>query len=222
MKYILNIEDIKMNSEPLIIKHDVDGVLRDFHDYAFDLFFKKLYPEYAQYLVPRGENTGWNMITFIKASKEIENEIDKKMDEVFFHNPESSIEIFSEAAAIVSKEEWGEHHEYLKSNYDCRIVISTHQYFPLQQKVTIDWLDRNGIIYDDLIITGHKHLFGGNFLLDDKPETIENFHTPQNNKIGVLFYRLFIDYYIQNGFNDKFPLVNNLKEYRDVIDVFSN
>lgn len=208
-----------MSSEPLIFKHDVDGVLRDFHSYAFDLFFKRKHPEYAKYLVPEGENTGWNMITFIKAPKKIKNEIDKAMDEVFFYNTESTIEIFSEAFPLVTKDEWQEHYDYLKTNYpDCRIVISTHQYFPIQQKVTIEWLEKNGIVYDDLIMTGNKHLFGGNFLLDDKPETIEAFHNPNFRKVGVLFGRPTTNYYTGNGYKGQFPIVYDLKGYREVID----
>lgn len=200
----------------------MDGVLRDFHGYAFNLFFNELYPEYQKYLRPQGENISWSLAGFVDASDDIVKMIDEKMDEVFFYNETHTTNVFSKAKALVSEKEWITHYEALKKEHDCRIVISTHQYFPLQQRITIEWLEQNGIIYDDIIMTGHKQYFGGHFLLDDKPDTIEKFHVPVANKIGVLFYKQEINntqyYFREHGHDLPFPVVDSLEKYREVIN----
>ncbi len=207
-------------SWPWIIKHDVDGVLRDFHGYAFNLFFNELYPEYQKYLRPTGKNISWNLAGFLDAPEDVVKAIDEKMDEVFFYDEIHTTNVFSKAKALVTETEWVEHFEELKKLYDCRIVISTHQYFPLQQRITIEWLEQHGIIYDDIIMTGHKQYFGGHFLLDDKPETVEKFNTPE--RVGVLFYNEEINhtkfYMERHNWNLPFPVADSLKKYREIIE----
>jgi len=197
----------------VMIHHDIDGILRNFPEYANKLFFKK-YPEYKQYQVPSDKIRGWAMgDEFWPLNKA--REVDKLMGEMFFS--EKPTNVFRYAPPLITPDEWKNHIYILKTAFpNCRIVISTHQYTTHSKIATIQWLNENKMTHEDLIFTDTKKLFGADYLLDDKPQTIVEFHN--NGNVGVLLKRERGNgWYRRNHKNIKFPMVNTLDEYRELI-----
>ena len=201
--------------KPIMIHHDTDGVLRDFHGYAMKLFYN-IYPEYKQYQISPDKIRGWQFEDeFWPLDKA--KEVDKLMTDLFFGG-DLTYEVFRYAPVLVTPEEWEIHYNELKEKLpNCRIVISTHQYTTLSKLATIEWLDESVITHDDLLFTGEKDYFGANFLLDDKPMMVERFS--KNGGFGVLMKRERGNgWYIRdNKDNIGFTMVDTLEQFRKVI-----
>jgi len=204
------------------IHYDCDGVLRNFHSKAFEIFFRK-YPKYKKYLLPVGQFTGWGWDAQFKASKAVE--IDELLDEEIFGNDENAYEVFSEAKPFISPEEWRRHVDMVMKKFpDAILTISTHQYNNVAREATSYWLGENQFTDDDkinVLYTGKKDSYGAHFLLDDKPTTIEQFHTPQK-AIGVLRINSYSNAWyfkqlIKNNENIRFPYAKTLDDYYKII-----
>lgn len=206
----------KITDRVITIHHDIDNVLRDFHSSAEKLFYEK-YPEYKQYQVSPDKVRGWALgdefWPLYKAK-----EIDDLMMKLFFGG-ELTYEVFRNAPALVTPDQWKNHIRILKIAFpNCRIIVSTHQYTMKSKLATIEWLDENKITYEDLIFTSEKDLYGADYLLDDKPQTIETFYRNGNGSVGVLLKRERGNgWYRRDNKDIKFIMVNTIDEYRKVI-----
>jgi len=194
----------------VMFHHDADGVLRDFHGYAMELFHNK-YPEYKQYQVPANQIRGWQFEDEYWPLDKAK-EVDQLMTELFFGG-EFTYEVFRHAPSLVTEEQWSNHIVQLKNAFpNCRIVISTHQYTLESKIATLEWLDENGIGYEDLLFTGEKDLFGAHYLLDDKPQMVERFNN--NGSVGVLLKRERGNGWYRRKHPDiTFGMVDSLEEF---------
>lgn len=200
----------------ITIHHDADGVLRDFHGYSMKLFYEK-YPEYKQYQVSPDKIRGWALgDEFWPLNKA--KEIHDLMLELFFGG-EFTYEVFRNAPALVTPEQWANHVRILKLAFpNCKIIVSTHQYTVESKLATIEWLDDSEITYEDLIFTGEKELFGANYILDDKPQTVEKIHNINNGCMPVLLKRERSNgWYRRNNDDIPFLMVDTLTQYRGCI-----
>ena len=209
-----NIEVI--TNDIVTIHHDADGVLRDFHGYSEQLFFER-YPQYEQYKVSSDKVRGW----WFKDEywpEEKGEEVDKIMTDLFFGG-ELTYEVFRHAPTLVTPEQWKTHIDELKAAFpNCRIIVSTHQYTMESKLGTIKWLDENIITYEDLIFTSEKELYGANYLLDDKPATVEKIHNIGNGCIPVMLKRERGNgWYRRDNKNIMFNMVDTIDEYRETI-----
>ena len=204
----------------LNIHHDCDGILRNFSQSAFRVFFKR-YPEFEKYLLPPTEVLGWDWKGQFKQNAK-SDELDDLIWNYIFENPKMAREAFYGAKPLVSPDEWKFHIDELKKSYpDANIVISTHQYTKPSFKATMDWLVDNEFLFNDeisVLMTGKKEKFGAHFLLDDKPSTIETFHKPYE-RIGVLYIqpRSNIWYVKEKRGKFKFPSTSHLAGFRKII-----
>jgi len=200
----------------ITIHHDIDGVLRDFHGYSEKLFFER-YPQYEQYKVHPSEIRGW----WFKDEywpEEKGEEVDKLMTELFFGG-DLTYDVFRHAPALVTPGQWYKHFNILKEKLpNCRIVLSTHQYTPESKVGTIEWLEENKITYEDLIFSSQKELYHPNYLLDDKPQTVETIHASENGSVGVLFKRERGNGWYRRDNNDiPFMMVDTLDQFRGMV-----
>lgn len=206
----------KITDKVILIQHDTDGVTRDFHGYAEKLFNEN-YPEYKKYKVSPDEIRGWQFEDeywpLVKAK-----EVDKIMTEMFFGG-KYTYEVFRNAPSLVSPDRWEAHINELKTAFpNCRIVMSTHQYTNESKVASVEWYGENQIEYDDLIFTDKKDLYNPDYLLDDKPQTIETINNNKNGHLGVLFKRERSNgWYIRSNKYINFPIVNTIEEYRNII-----
>jgi len=214
-----------MNMSDIVnIHHDCDGVLRKFHENAHRIFFGR-HPEYAYLQLPIEKFRGWAWEDQMRNDTPEIRKVAKKVDELMwkelFEDPEISYQAFGEAEAYYTPDEWREHVELIKEKYpNANIVISTHQYTPSAHMATMDFLAKRKFLIDDeisILTTGKKDLFGAHFLLDDKPSTIESFHTPYQ-AIGVLYDNPTSNgWYLRKHKKPKFPVAKNLADYREII-----
>lgn len=210
-------ESIRVITNKVItIHHDVDGVLRDFHGYAEKLFYEK-YPEYEQYKVKPNKVRGWQFEDGYWPLDKAK-EVDDLMTEMFFGGS-LTYDVFRYAPALVTPEQWANHVRILKLAFpNCKIVVSTHQYTMKSKLATIEWLDDSEITHEDLIFTGEKELFGANYILDDKPQTVEKIHNIDNGCIPILLKRdRGNGWYRRANKNIMFGMVDTLDEYRESV-----
>lgn len=190
-----------------IILHDIDGVIRNFDECAFD-FVKKKYPKIKKYIKPKNKVDGWSIENFITDERLV-----PFLHKVFFENPKTSYEIFYNASSLISPIEWLEHYKWLKKeNYN--VTLCSAQFGDHMKIATINWIRENNIVYDDIILVNEsesKHIYG-DIILDDKPMTIEDF-----NKVGkpaVIKKRYYNKKYINNN---NILVANSLKDFRNHI-----
>jgi len=206
--------------DTISIHYDCDGVLRDFHERAFKVFFSK-HPEFKKYILPVEKYRGWSFSDQLKKGPDTEL-IEKLMWEELFENEEMCFESFGKASPLVSPEEWNVHLDKIRSEFPNAIItISTHQYTDIARDATLFWLKKNGFTDKDninILFTGKKDLFGAHFLLDDKPAMIEKFHKPYES-IGVLFLceRTNGWYVKENKGKLKIPFAKTLDDYYKII-----
>jgi len=202
------------------IQYDCDGVLRDFHGHAFDIFFAK-YPQYKKYVLPVKQFRGWAFVDQLKKGPDAKK-IEELMWEELFHDREMTFRAFGEAPALVHKEEWKKHLDLIRSEFpDALISINSHQYTDVAREATTYWLGNNGFTDEDkvnVLYTAEKDKFGAHFLLDDKPSTIENFHKPYE-KIGVLMLNDRTNgwYVRENNGQLNLPYAKTLNDYYKII-----
>jgi 5'(3')-deoxyribonucleotidase len=207
-------ENLEKNNELVMVHHDLDGVTRDFSGYCRKLFYEK-HPEYEQYQLPPEKVSGWWFIDEFSPPDKAK-EIDSLIMKLFFGG-ELTYEVFRNAPALVTPDQWENHVKILKEKIpNSRIVVSTTQ-FTLESKIaTVEWLDENKITHDDLIFTDTKDVFGAKYLLDDKPQTIIDFHN--NGNVGVLMKRERSNgWYLRANKDIKFNMVDTIDEYRELI-----
>jgi len=205
----------------LNIHYDCDGVIRNFHSKAFELFFKQ-YPEYKDKLLPLGQFKGWGWDKQFRGSPAEVKKIDKVLTDYVFNNKEVAYEIFSTAKPFVSRDEWKRHVEMIRKEFpDANLTISTHQYNDVAREATTYWLGKNGFTDEDdinILYTGRKELFGAHFLFDDKPKMIEKFHVPYE-AIGVLRINPYSNSWYVKEKKGKldFPYAKTLEGYYKII-----
>ncbi len=202
------------------IHYDCDGVLRNFHRRAMKLFFTK-YPEFEKYLLPVKKFRGWDWNTQLKVGPEAEK-ISALMDVEIFGNPDLCYDAFANAEPFVSPQEWKHHIGKLRKIIpNANITISTHQYNNISRAATIDFLSKNEFTDQDeinVLFTGRKTLFGAHFLLDDKPDTIESFHSSLI-RVGVLYLNPDSNGWYLRAHNNKInvPYASSLEDYYVII-----
>ena len=204
----------------LSIHYDCDGVLRDFHNKAFEVFFEK-YPEYKKYILPVSKFRGWRFEEQLKLGPD-SKKIDALMWEELFNNEKMCFEAFGKANPLIYPDEWNKHIRKILCDFpDANIVISTHQYTDVAREATTYWLQKNGFTDEDnisILYTGKKTLFGAHYLLDDKPAMIEQFHKPYKS-IGVLFLNPRTNgWYTRKIIEKKFLYAKNLNDYYKIIN----
>jgi len=203
------------------IHYDVDGVLRDFHTAAFNLFFTK-YPKYKHYTLPVDQIRGWYWIDHLKVIPGA-GDVSALMDEEIFNNEEMCYRAFYEAKPLVSTKEWLDHIdkiEKVSADVEMNITISTHQYNNISRLATLNWLSKYNFMDGDkinLLFTGKKEQCGADFLLDDKVETIKTLNETKTS-IGVLKLNEYSNsWYIKQHKHITFPTAKTLDDFYLII-----
>lgn len=133
------------------IKIDVDGVLRDIIPVMCRLYEKETGISYhPKDIVEYDVN-----IMFDKVDKPYEFFFKKHAREVFMESKPCD-------GAV--------HAMKLLRSYGFRTVICTWQPDLSNKKIVLDWLDKYGFVYDDIIFTDNKSLFPCDTIVDDNPK----------------------------------------------------
>lgn len=144
-----------------IIKIDMDGVIRDILTPMCNLYneaFKtNLKPE---------DITDYDVNVSFPLIRERWN-----MDARYFFFDKYSREVFYENSFTFPNVKLAI--DKLKDN-GYRIIICTYQPHFRNKKDTIDFLFREGILYDDLMFTDKKYLVKGDIIVDDNPVFLNN------------------------------------------------
>lgn len=144
----------------MIIKVDIDGVLRNMNDKLVSLYNQRF-----------KTNLTVEDMTDYDVSKsfplfEIQTQTTAK--DYFFNTHKEDVFYFTKAYDGVQ-----ESMQKLKDNGH-KIVIATWQFTTMNKKLTLDWLDAKGIPYDDICFTKDKWMIQGDIIIDDNPEFILN------------------------------------------------
>ena len=144
----------------MIIKVDIDGVLRNMNDMLLHLYNQKF-----------KTNLTVEDLTDYDVSKSFplfEMRGKTTAIDFFFHKNAEKVFYLSEPYEGVE-----DAMQKLKDNGH-KIVIVTWQFSNINKKLTLDWLDALSIPYDDICFTKDKWMIQGDILIDDNPEFILN------------------------------------------------
>lgn len=173
----------------MIIKIDVDGVIRDTNNSMINLY-NDFYPnkimdisdmkDYSVYKSFPDNGINWHDFFFKNNAKKI-----------FFES-----KVLDGAKRAI---------DMLKSDGHY-IIIVTYQIDEINKKYTIDWLKNNHISYDMIAFTNEKQLVYGDILIDDSP------HVLNKERSDVLCY--CIDYEYNKDLNSE-----NLRHKSSLLEV---
>ena len=141
-----------------IVKVDMDGVIRDIFTPMCRIYNER----YGTNVLPC-DITDYDVNKSFPKVMEVDN---RNAADFFFID--HGREVFLESKPYDSAQ------ETLSSLMLCgwKVVITTWQFTNRNKRYTLDFLERNGIIYDDICFTRDKWLVQGGWLIDDNPEFI--------------------------------------------------
>ena len=136
----------------MIIKIDVDGVIRD-------IFTPMLYVN----KMLTGEQKNINDITEYDVSKSFPalGETKEDISDILFNK--YGYKVFGEAKPYPGAKQAID----LLHDYGHRIVIATWQPILGNKVITLSWLDKYNIYYDDILFTDNKHNLSSDIIIDD-------------------------------------------------------
>lgn len=145
----------------MIVKIDVDGVIRDIIGAMCKLYNK----EFCEHYVP-SNITNYNVDNYFP--KVIEKYGVKPSYYYFIRRGEiifkDMVKTFNRAKKSI---------ELLKQ-HGHKVIIVTWQLNDDNKKFTKEFLDNNGILYDEIVFTKEKYSVNGDILIDDNPEFLTN------------------------------------------------
>ena len=144
----------------MIIKVDIDGVLRNMNDMLVHLYNQRFKTNLTvEELTDYDVSKSFPLFEMWTHTTAVEYFFNEHKEEVFFEaNPYSGVK---------------EAMQKLMDNGH-KVVIVTWQFTTMNKKLTLDWLDENKIPYDDICFTRDKWMIQGDIIIDDNPELILN------------------------------------------------
>ena len=145
----------------MIVKVDVDGVIRDVMSAICRISERDFGERVLPSEIVRYDRSG----LFHEARRLHGNLVD-----YFFHERGHEV-LLTEARCFQRAKEAIE----LLRGHGHRVIIVTYQLSPRNMRYPLEFLEREGICYHDIMFTREKHLVDGHFIIDDAP-----FVFPQN------------------------------------------
>ena len=180
----------------LIVKIDVDGVLRDIFTPMCELYNHKCLEN-----ISVSDIHSYNVDETFSKLKELDI---KNVSDFFFKDNSKTLFLDSKPYPYVQ-----ESLLRLKEN-GCKIVISTWQLNTDNKILTLKFLQENNIPYDDICFSKDKWIVKSDFIIDDNPEFI----TDEREKAK----KILIDMPFNRSINRKDVVrVNNISDAVDII-----
>lgn len=162
---------------------DLDGVCRRFAEHAIACY-KKDHPENAGAFYDTTRDWG-----FETAMKVDNPQILKHFRKYTFENKKTSLRIFRTAPPYRKQvKSWSRCYNMLKK-IGAVVSVCTSQMSNQHARVSVDWVEKHGILCDSIIITkcSEKGIYNLDYHLDDKPKNV--FSVDGNGSTGVLMNR---------------------------------
>ena len=157
----------------MIVKIDVDGVIRDMLDALCKLYFK------FDSTIKREDVTDYRVSVSFPLIKEMTG---LEAHDYFFNNHAEDVGFLCAPLLNGAKEAI----DKLKG-HGHKVVIVTKQPSEASKIYTLSFLKYYGIAYDDICFTESKWLIKSDFMIDDNPEFLENNYeeTPKHHRLII-------------------------------------
>ena len=140
---------------------DIDGVIRDFVTKLTEVYFREN-PGHKQI-----RNDAYDLAYWFPIGKEIYK----------FGYETHAEEIYTEASSYPGAKEF-----LKKLNKDYKLIFVTHQPNKSLESLTIKWINKNELPYQDIIFIKDKSIFKGGYLLDDCTQNLQRISEVGNSK----------------------------------------
>jgi 5'(3')-deoxyribonucleotidase len=136
--------------EEINVGIDLDCTIRDFSKGLIDVYLKH-YPHDKGNVVPIDKWVVYSFTPYFPIGKEIQHFLADHPDEINSASPPFAGAVeFMESLGKISK-----------------VTIVTYQRNKRWEEVSLDWLDKHGVKFHDIVFIKDKTEFKGKFLLDD-------------------------------------------------------